>query len=355
MGATSQESPEQAYQRSFIKKLAFLLLLLALIVMCAAVSLSIGSYSLPLERLFPIVWGKFTGAVTGVETPEEVIVWTLRLPRIAMGILAGVGLGISGAAMQSILRNPLASPTTIGVSSAAGLGAALAFVWGVGLGTGRLVLIGNAFAFSMIPALVIFGLSRFKKATPEMIVLAGIGMFYIFSSLTSLLQYFAEQEALKSMVVWLMGDLGRAKWDDIRASAGVILVCAPLLLWKAWDLNLMGIGDETAKTLGVAVGQSRILVMLTASLVTATIICFTGMIGFIGLVAPHICRITVGGDNRFMIPAAGLFGAVLLLVADAIARTVLAPVIIPVGIITSCIGGPLFLYLIIKKRKEYWG
>ncbi len=354
MAPTRLKTPEDDYRKASFKKTIFLFFLVFLILIAATLSLSIGSYHIDAQKIFMVIWEKLASAGTGIETSEDVIIWTFRLPRITMGILAGIGLGISGAVMQSILRNPLASPTTVGVSSAAGLGAALAFVWGVGVGHGRLILIGNAFVFSIIPALVIFGLSRFKKATPEMIILAGIGMFYIFSALTSLLQYFAAQDALKSLVVWLMGDLGRANWRDIRAATGVILVCFPLLLWKAWDLNLMGAGDETAKTLGVAVGQSRLVVMLTASLVTATIICFTGMIGFIGLVAPHICRMVVGGDNRFLIPAAGLFGAAILLIADCIARTVIAPVIIPVGIITSCIGGPLFMYLIIQKKKAYW-
>ena len=280
--------------------------------------------------------------------------WTLRLPRIAMGILAGIGLGVSGTVMQGILKNPLASPTTIGISAAAGLGAALAILCGVGVTGGKFLLIGNAFVFALAPAFVIFALARFRKSTPEMMILAGIGMLYIFGSITSLLQYFAADNALKSMVVWLMGDLGRARWSDIGATAIVLAATVPLLAWKAWDLNVMGVGDETAKSLGINVHGARIFIMMIASLITATIICFTGMIGFIGLVSPHICRIIIGGDNRFLVPASGLFGAAFLLFADVVARTVIAPVIIPVGVITSCIGGPLFLYLIVRKKKEYW-
>jgi iron complex transport system permease protein len=271
-----------------------------------------------------------------------------------MGILAGVGLGVSGTVMQGILRNPLASPTTIGISAAAGLGAALAILAGVGITGERYLLIANAFIFAMIPALFIFALAKFKKATPETMILAGIGMLYIFGSLTSLLQYFATENALKSMVIWLMGDLGRAKWNDISAASIVIAVSVPLLVWKSWDLNVMGVGDETAKSLGIQVARNRVFIMMVASLITATIICFTGMIGFIGLVSPHICRIAIGGDNRYLIPASGLFGAAFLLLADCISRSVMAPVIIPVGIVTSCVGGPLFLYLTIRKRKQYW-
>jgi iron complex transport system permease protein len=169
-----------------------------------------------------------------------------------------------------------------------------------------------------------------------------------------LLHYFSEAEALKNVVVWLMGDLGKATWGDFSTVTPVLAVCIIVLIWKSWDLNVMGAGDETAKSLGINVERTRVIIMMAASFLTAVIICFTGMIGFIGLVAPHITRICIGGDNRFLIPASGIFGAAFLVAADIIAREVVAPVIIPVGIVTSFVGGPLFLYLIIRKKKEYW-
>ena len=342
-----------AYRKLTWKKTAFLLLALFSILCISVISISVGSYPLSVRKVFSILAENIMTGQQGGST-EEIIIWTLRLPRIAMAILAGMGLGTAGAVMQGLLRNPLASPTTIGISAAAGLGAALAILAGIGISGGRFLLIGNAFIFAMIPAFIIFALSRLKQSTPEIMILAGIGMLYIFSSATSLLQYFAAEDALKSMVIWLMGDLGRARWPEITASFTVLAVCVPLLIWKSWDLNVMGVGDETAKSLGIHVDQSRMLLMMTASLITATIICFTGMIGFIGLVSPHICRMIIGGDNRFLVPAAGLFGAAFLLLADGLARSVIAPVVIPVGIITSCIGGPLFLYLIIRKKKGSW-
>jgi len=155
-------------------------------------------------------------------------------------------------------------------------------------------------------------------------------------------------------VVWLMGDLGRAKWQEILVTGTVLSACIPLILWKSWDLNLMGLGDEAARSLGTNPDKSRMILMVTASLITATIICFTGMIGFIGLVSPHICRIILGSDNRFLVAASGIFGAVFLVFSDLVCRVVIAPVIIPVGIITACAGGPLFLYLIIQKKKRHW-
>lgn len=335
------------------RKKIFIFFLVALIITTIGISLSLGSYPISIADVYSII---FRSIIQGLNTEntEDFVVISLRMPRVTMGIMAGVGLGISGAVMQATLRNPLASPTTIGISAAAGLGAALAILMNVGIYGGKTLLIGNAFIFSMIPALVIFGLARFKKATPEMMILAGIGMLYIFGSVTSLLQFFAAEDALKNMVVWLMGDLGRAKWNDIFAVLMVLAFCIPMTIWKSWDLNVMSAGDETAGSLGVDANRTRIFIMIIASLMTSTIICFTGMIGFIGLVSPHICRIIIGGDNRFLVPASGIFGAAFLLFADAVARTIIAPVIIPVGIITACAGGPLFLYLIINKKKRYW-
>jgi len=344
---------KEDYRKFTWRKIIFILISTLLIFIVSSISVTLGSYSIAITKVYSII---FSGIFQGhdVRNTEETVVWALRLPRIAMGILAGIALGMAGAVMQGILRNPLASPTTIGISAGAGLGAALAILVGVGITGGKFLLIGNAFIFAMIPAMVILGLARFKKTTPETMILAGIAMQFIFSAATSLLQYFSQAEALKSMVVWLMGDLGRAKWDDISAAFILIAICAPLLIWKSWDLNVMGAGDDTAKSLGVNVEHNRLFLMMLASLLTATIICFTGIIGFIGLVAPHICRIIIGGDNRFLIPASGLFGAAFLLFADVIARTIIAPIIIPVGIITACAGGPLFLYLIIRKKREYW-
>lgn len=215
-------------------------------------------------------------------------------------------------------------------------------------------MVGNAFVFALIPSVIIVALARFKRATPETMILAGIAMTYIFSAVSSLLHYFSEAEALKDVVVWLMGSLGRATWNDIYIISITLAICIPLLIWRSWDLNVMGAGDETAKSLGINVERTRIFVMMVASFLTAVIICFTGMIGFIGLVAPHITRMCIGGDNRFVVPASALFGAAFLVAADIIAREIVAPVIIPVGIVTSCVGGPLFLYLIIRKKSEYW-
>jgi iron complex transport system permease protein len=242
----------------------------------------------------------------------------------------------------------------LGIATGAGFGAALAILLGTGLMAGKYLIIGNAFLFSLVPTFIILGLTRYRRATPETMILAGIALFYIFSAATQLLMYFGEAEAVKEAYFWMIGSLGKSSWDAILPAFIALTFCVPLLIWKSWDVNVMGAGDETAKSLGVNVERNRIFIMVIASLLTASIICFTGGIGFIGLVAPHICRIIIGGDNRFLIPASGLFGAVLLLGADTVARTIIAPKILPVGILTYLMGGPLFFYLLARRRREYW-
>ncbi len=355
----------EEYRRFIGRKVAFIISCVVLIFILAGVSATLGSYPITVTEVYSII---FRCLFQSPETTKEVIVWDLRLPRILMGILAGTGLAIAGTIMQAILRNPLASPFTLGISAGAGFGAALAILLGAGLVGGKYLIIGNAFIFALIPTFVIIGLTRFRRATPETMILAGIALLYIFSAATTLLMYFGEAEAVKEAYFWMVGSLGKSSWEQLifqlklgsasiimpGAVPAVLIVCIIPLMLKSWDLNVMSAGDETAKSLGVNVEQTRIFVLILASLMTAAIVSFTGTIGFIGLVAPHMCRIVIGADNRFLIPASGLLGGALLLAADTAARTIMAPVILPVGVLTAFMGGPLFLYLILRRRKEFW-
>jgi iron complex transport system permease protein len=284
----------------------------------------------------------------------DICVWNLRLPRIILGIVAGIGLGLAGAVMQAILRNPLASPYTLGISSGAGFGASLAILAGAGIVGGKYLIIGNAFVFALLVSFIILGLSSRKGATPETMILAGIAMMYLFGAMTTILQYFGEAEAVKEAVFWMVGDLNRASWSVVTIVSVVIALCTPYLMAKSWDLNVMGAGDETAKSLGVNVKRTRVLTMVVSTVMVATIVCFTGTIGFIGLVAPHMTRLAIGGDNKYVLPVSGLLGAVILISADLVARRIIAPVILPVGAVTAFMGAPLFLYLIMRRRREYW-
>ncbi len=366
---TKRAEIKAQYKKFVGRKIIFILSSLVLIFIIAGVAATLGSFPISVIEVYSIIWHGIpeifhnAGFIMshGIKefyqtyfTTEEIVIWGLRLPRIIMGILAGIGLAIAGTTMQGVVRNPLASPYTLGIASAASFGATLAIILGAGFITGKYIIIVNAFVFALLSSFIIYGLSRYKSATPETMILAGIALMYLFSAMTGILQYFGEAEAVKEVVFWMFGSLGRASWDKLSLMSIIIALCIPLIMLKSWDLNALGVGDERAKSLGVNVEQTRIVCFILASLVTAGIICFTGTIGFIGLVSPHMCRMVIGGDNRYLIPASGLFGAALLLGADTIARTIVAPVILPVGLITSFMGVPLFLYLIMRKRKEYW-
>ncbi|WP_457550429.1 FecCD family ABC transporter permease [Archaeoglobus sp.] len=352
MDATELLRVKEEYERYVGKKILFIIFTLVLIVVVAGISATLGSYPISVPEVYSII---LKCLISHPKNTKEAIVWNLRMPRILLAIIAGAGLASSGAMTQGILRNPLATPYTLGISSAAGLGAAVAIILSKGIFVGKYVIVCNAFLFSLIPTFVILALARVKGATPETMILAGIAMMYIFSAITTILMYFAEPEAVKSAYFWMMGDLGKASWEMIPAIFVSLLICFILLMWKTWDINvMMTAGDEVAKSLGVNPERERIFIMLVSAFLTASIISFTGTIGFICLVAPHICRMVIGGDYRYLLPASALFGGALLLTCDTIARTILAPVILPVGVVTNCLGGPMFLYLLIRRKKEYW-
>jgi len=348
---------KEQYKKYIGRRVGFILMLIPVIVLLIGISSSMGSADVSLSDVYAAIINKLFPGSFETNWLAEVCVWKLRLPRILMGLLAGIGLGAAGCVMQGTLRNPLADPYMLGIASAAGFGASLAILFGTGiigfLG-GQYLVIGNAFIFALLCSGIILGLSSKKGATPESMILAGIAMMFLFSAMTTLLQYFAEAEAVKAAVFWMVGDLGKSSWEKLGIVAVVTAVCIPLLIWKSWDLNIMSSGDESAKSLGIKVEQTRIIIMVVSSLLVASIVCFTGTIGFVGLVAPHICRMVIGGDNRFLVPASALVGAVLLVLSDTVARTIMSPVILPVGVVTAFLGVPLFIYLIMRKRRTYW-
>ena len=343
------------YRRHTSRKHHFILALLA--ALAAAVMFSLGQGSVPLDyqTIAMVLCNKLFGTDYACGDIAVTVIWELRLPRICMGIVVGAGLSLAGVTMQVILRNPLASPYTLGMASAAGFGAALSLVAGVGLGSGSEIwTITNAFVFSLLSSLMVVGLSRLRQVSSGTLILAGIAMMFLFSALTSLLQYIGSNEEIAAVVFWLMGNLSRASWPKTAITAVAVLGIMPVLLRYSWDFNALASGDETARSFGVNIGRVRFISLALSSLVVAASICFVGTIAFIGLVAPHIARMIIGGDHRFLLPAASLLGALLLLTADTAARTILSPVVLPVGILTSFLGVPLFVYLLVKRRRDYW-
>jgi iron complex transport system permease protein len=299
----------------------------------------------------------------GSET-SEIVIWNIRLPRVAAAIVAGAGLAVAGCVMQNILRNPLADSFTLGISQRSAFGAAFAIVV---LGVGSIqtsstdsVLISNpyivtisAFAFSMVATTVILFLASLVGVTPEAMILAGVALGSLFTAATTLIQYFAEDVQIAAIVFWTFGDLGRASWRDAGIIAVLVVLAIIYFMLHRWDYNALASGEETAKGLGVDVHKLRLGGMAISSLISAVAVAFLGIIGFIGLVAPHMMRRLIGGDHRFLIPGSAVMGCLLLLAADTLARTLIKPIILPVGAITSFLGAPLFLYLLSRgfKRK----
>ncbi|MFP4521263.1 MAG: FecCD family ABC transporter permease [Fibrobacterota bacterium] len=318
-------------------------------------SIMSGSMDLSVADVLKAVLDK-TGLFS-FEIPEfnSVTVWDLRLPRTMMGIAAGFALGAAGAGIQTALNNPLASPYTMGVSGGAGFGAASAIAFAFKIPFLPDIFLVSAFSFAggLIPCVLIFFISRIKKASPGVVLLSGIALSYLFTSLTAVIQYFSTEQVLQQIVFWLFGSLSRATWPAVGTVFAVIGISAPFFIINVWKLTALRLGDDAAEGLGVETARLRIGVLAVSSVVTAAAVCFTGIIGFVGLVAPHICRMFSGEDHRFLLPGSCLTGAILLVTADAAGRYFTGPYILPVGIITSFIGVPFFLYLVISGKRNY--
>lgn len=320
-------------------------------------SISVGAVRIPPLTVVKTLLG------SSVSKQYDIIIRNIRLPQALTAIVAGIGLAVSGAAMQSILRNPLGSPFTLGISQAAAFGAAFSVMV---LGSGSMystvtdaVNIANpylttsvAFIFSLVGVGVILLITRIRRASPEVMVLAGVAMGSLFTAGTMFLQYFADDVQLAAMVFWTFGDTARASWRELGFITAVVVLASIFFMFNRWNYNAIDAGDETANGLGVNVKRVRIFGMLVASVVTAIIVSFLGIIGFVGLVCPHIVRRLIGDDHRFLIPGTCIMGAILLLAADIVARVMLAPHILPVAILTSFLGAPVFIYLLIRGYKR---
>ena len=285
-------------------------------------------------------------------TPQTVIL-RLRMPRVAMAILAGAGLSVSGAAMQGITRNPLVSPFTIGISNAAAFGASLSIVFGLGFFPGTetgTVLTASILAF--LSAALVYLISMQAGLGPESLVLTGIAINYLFSAATSLIQYFADEHQLAAAVDWAFGSFNGVQWREVAVTAAAVVLTGIGLFLCAPSLDLLASGDdEVASSLGINPKRVRIVAGALSVISTAAIISFTGVIGFIGLAGPHIARMILGSNHRYLIIFSAVVGAILTLCADTIGRLILAPVLIPVGIVVSFLGVPIFVNLILTRWK----
>ena len=290
----------------------------------------------------------------GIDVGTRVIIEDIRLPYALMAVVVGACLGLAGAEMQTVLNNPLASPFTLGVGAAATLGASLVIAFNISvLGVAAHVLLPlSAFVFAAAASLLILVLSRTLGASVHAVVLFGIALLFGINAVVGLIQFMADAESVQQIVFWTMGSLARASLDKVAIVALVLALCLPFSLRNAWAMTLLRSGEEQARSLGIRVERMRLVVLMRVSLLTAAAMCFVGEIGFIGLVAPHIARLMLGEDHRFLLPGSALAGAVLLSLSSIASKLLVPEVVLPVGIVTALVGIPLFITLIIGRSRR---
>lgn len=316
--------------------------------------MSVGGSSLGLDKVFQAIGDFFTGNQTVTEA-EKYIALGIRVPRVIAGMVAGASLALSGLLMQGIFQNPLVSPYTLGISNAASFGACLAIISCTGMAAIVVQPILTpvlAFVFSVGAMLMVFFIAKFGGQSTKTLVLTGVAIGYLFASLVSLIKYLVNTDALPDLVYWQMGSVANTQWHEVYIMLGTFAACFILSLFLAWDLNVMTLGKEEASALGVNFKRIQTITFIMTTVLTGVTVAFTGVIGFVGLVAPHITRMIVGNDYRFCVPVSALFGGVLLLAADTLAKTVIAPTELPVGIITSLVGVPFYLFLVLRRNKN---
>lgn len=350
----------RAYTRSVFFRVAALVAMGIALPIALCFSISVGAAAIPISETFAILCG------FEAEQRHIFIVREIRLPQALAAILAGAGLAVSGATMQSVLRNPLCSPVTLGISHAAAFGAALVLYFSGGsvslsnkivtgfespLAGQGLISLGG-FGFAMLATATVLLLARKQGTRSESIILIGVALNSLFAAGLMLLQYLADESQLTAIVYWTFGDTARAKWSTLTLMLFCVIPICVYFFSRSWHYNALVFGEETAQGLGVPVRRLRVLTMFFSSLLTAVLVSLLGVIGFVGLVVPHLSRLVIGSDHRFLLPFSFLFGGLLLLIADTAARLLLAPRVLPVSILTAFIGVPVFLSLLLGERKN---
>ncbi len=347
-----------SYKKYLGGKRTLLVLEFFLLLMLIIGSLSFGAVHVPVSQTIRVLF-----SLDGSSSRYAAIIREIRLPQTLSAVVAGAGLAAAGAIMQVILQNPLGSPFTLGISHAAAFGAACSvMLFGTGVmqssGNNAIIILAPykttiaAMVFALGASFFILVLARVKQSSPEVMILAGVAIGSLCSAGTMFLQYFADDVQLAAMVFWTFGDVGRVNWHELEIITVVTMVSLGYFFFHSWYYNAMHMGDETAKGLGVPVERVRLIGMGVSALVTSVIIAFVGVIGFIGLVAPHISRRLIGDDHRYFLMGSLLTGSVLLLASDVVARLILAPRVLPVAILTAFLGAPVFIVLLMRGHRR---
>jgi len=316
------------------------------------VSVTVGTAGVGIGDVIRAVKVSIVGGTISADFASTYSVITqLRLPRVLLAFTAGAALSVSGVLMQGLLRNPLVSPFTLGVSPAAAFGAALVITLAGSSQLPPWATIAGAMVMALAVSALVLGIATARRMAVATLLLLGIAVTQLFEALTAGLQYVANENTLQAIVRWTLGSVNDASWTEVRVMGAVVVVLLPVLLWFAKDMNAIAFaGDDAARSLGVNVTVVRVGLILVSVLLASVAVSLCGVIGFVGLVGPHIARLIIGANHQYLLPMSALSGGVLLVAADTIGRTVVAPSVVPVGIVVAMLGAPVFIYLIMTRR-----
>lgn len=349
-GANEKDADRMRVRRVELRRVTMIVALALLMMALMSYSITIGSTTITPLQVYEVLLNQIVPGLFDIPFKTEQIVLQVYAPRVLMATFVGAILAIGGCLVQTVMKNPLATPYTLGVSSSAAFGASLSIIVGLSAAVGTVGTMLNAFLFSLIPAGIILTASIRRNMMPSTLILVGVSISYIFSAANTIMQYFGSADAVKSAMFWSVGDLNNASIWQVPYVLIMLAVISAVSAWLVKDINILRMGDDTALSLGVSVRSVRLVSILIACFATAVVVSFTGAIGFVCLLAPHISRIVVGNDLEYLFPASAIMGALLLSLADVVAKDLINPIMLPVGAITALIGGPILIYLLLVRK-----
>ncbi len=354
MAKDVNQSQKEAYKSTIARKMTFLAICAVVLIITTIVSCSVGT-GYEFAKTAQVIWDHITGSTYPVRSPDwwaDYYIFNNVMPGVILALIAGAGLALAGTVMQSMMENPLADAYTTGISSGACLGAVVAIIMGFSFSTitASAGIVVNAFIGSLIPAIIVIMMVKYIGNSPSTIILIGTALTFFFNSMVTLVMITSSAESLQDAYIWQVGSVTNASWTDMPLMFVMTIASAVLVQLSSNKLNIMSLGEKSAKSLGLDVVQFRMLCIILTSILIASIISFTGVIGFIGLVAPHMTRYLVGGDNRFVVPGSIIMGSTVLVLADLASRMLTDFGNIPLGVVMSFIGAPVFLYLIVRRK-----
>lgn len=349
-GKIEADADRESIRKVHIKQVLYILAVALMMVLLSAYSVTISSTTITPLQVYETLINQIIPGLFDVPSRTQEIIMRAYVPRVLMAVIVGSIFAIGGCIVQTILKNPLATPYTLGVSSSAAFGAGLSIILGISTVAGVFGTITNAFIFSLIPAAIILIASARRNMMATTMILVGISLSYLFSAANTIMQYFGNADAVKQAMFWAVGDLNSAMLSQIPYVLVTLIITIIIAAWLMKDIDIMRMGDHTAASLGVNVKRTRTLSIVLACFSTAVAVSFVGAIGFICLLAPQISRIFVGNNLRYLLPASMFTGALLLVIADIIAKDLINPIMLPVGAITALVGAPILIYLLLRNK-----